>query len=71
MCGTKMPDPLPPTAPPQAAKAPETAPLKRRNGTAGTGISMPSGSTMLTGTSGIDSAMLNLGANTLLGGGTA
>lgn len=62
----KIPDPVAPPAPPQQAKAPNTAPLRRRN--AG-GVAVPSGSTLLSGPSGIAASQLNLGSQTLLGGG--
>ncbi len=68
MClGSDIPNAPPPPPPPQAAKAPDTTPLKRRNA-GGSGVSMPTGSTMLTGSSGITTAQLNLGASSLLGG---
>lgn len=70
MClGSDIPKPPPPPPPPQQAKAPDTTPLKRRNANAG-GIAMPAGSTMLTGPNGVSNSQLNLGSNTLLGGGT-
>lgn len=62
----KIPDPVAPPAPPQQAKAPNTAPLRRRN--AG-GVAVPAGSTLLSGPSGISAGQLNLGMGTLLGGG--
>jgi len=55
---------LPP--PPQAAKAPDTSPLRKRN--VDQGGPAVSDSTLLTGTSGIPTASLNLGGSTLLGG---
>ncbi len=59
----EMPEPPPPPTMPQGAKAPDTAPLRRRNRNAG-----PAGTdTMLTGPSGVTQAQLNLGASTLLG----
>lgn len=61
-----IPDPPPPIAPPQLAKAPDTSPLKRRNDQGG--FATPSGSTLLTGPSGISRAQLNLGGASLLGG---
>ena len=61
-----IPDPPPPPAPPQAARQPDTAPLRRRN--AG-GIAVPAGSTVLSGPSGVTQAQMNLGSATLLGGG--
>lgn len=70
MClGPDIPDPPPPPPPPQAAKAPDTAPLKKRNADSG-GMALPGGSTLLTGPSGITNAQLNLGTSSLLGGGT-
>lgn len=70
MClGTDIPDPPPPPPPPQAAKAPDTAPLKRRNASGSGGVALPAGSTMMSGPSGITNAQLNLGQSTLLGGG--
>ncbi|GEM_PF-3248474 len=69
MClGSDIPAAPPPPPPPQAAKAPDTAPLKRRNAGAG-GIAVPAGSTMLSGPSGVTSSQLSLGGQTLLGGG--
>ena len=59
----------PPPPPPQAAKAPSTTPLKRRNQQDGGGMAIPEGSTMLTGTSGIEQAQINVGQSSLLGGG--
>lgn len=47
---------------------PDTAPLTRRNSSGG-GIAVPSGSTMLSGPSGVTNAQMNLGSQTLLGGG--
>jgi hypothetical protein len=61
------PPPPPPTPDrPQGAKAPDTTPLRRRNGAGG--ATLPGGSTMLTGPSGVSNAQLNLGASSLLGG---
>lgn len=62
----KIPDPPAPIPPPQAAKAPDTTPLKRRNDQGG--FATPGGSTLLTGPSGITRAQLNLGGASLLGG---
>lgn len=71
MClGSNIPTPPPPPPPPQAAKAPDTTPLKRRNGSNSGGVAIPAGSTMLTGTTGVTNAQLNLGSSSLLGGGT-
>lgn len=69
MClGTNIPPaPSPPPAP-QAPKAPDTAPLRRRAASGG-GIAVPAGSTLLSGPSGINGAQMNLGSQTLLGGG--
>lgn len=68
MClGSDIPDPAPPPPPPQAAKAPDTAPLKKRNAS-GAGVALPTGSTMMTGPSGVSSSQLSLGGTTLLGG---
>jgi hypothetical protein len=71
MClgGSDIPNAPAPPPPPQAAKAPDTAPLKRRN-TGGSGFAPAQGSTMLTGATGITTAQLNLGASSLLGEGT-
>lgn len=65
MAPKKIPDPVI-TPPPQQAKAPNTAPLRRRN--AG-GVAVAAGSTLLSGPSGINAGALNLGSQTLLGGG--
>lgn len=62
----KIPDAPDIPPPPQAAKAPDTTPLKRR--TVG-GIAVPMGSTMLSGPNGIATSQLALGSQTLLGGG--
>lgn len=62
-----LPPPPEPVKPPQGAKQPDTAPLKRRN-TSG-GLAVPAGSTLLTGPNGISTAQLNLGSQALLGGG--
>lgn len=61
------PPPPPPGLParPQGARTPDTTPLRRRNNG---GTALPSGSTMLTGPSGVATAQLNLGASSLLGG---
>lgn len=70
MClGASVPDPEPTPPPPQAAKAPDTSPLKRRNASGAGGIAMPSGSTLLSGPSGVTNAQLSLGGQSLLGGG--
>lgn len=70
MCfGSDIPPPPAPTPPPQAAKAPDTTPLKRRNQSDTGAMAMPAGSTLLTGASGITTASLNLGQSSLLGGG--
>jgi hypothetical protein len=62
------PAPPAPEKPPQAAKAPDVAPLRAKNaGAALMGPLAGNSSTMLTGTSGIDSALLSLGKSTLLG----
>lgn len=66
--GPDIPDPPAPPTPPQGARAPNTTPLKRRNSGAG-GIAVPAGSTLLSGPSGVGSAQLSLGSQTLLGGG--
>lgn len=69
MClGTSIPPAPPPPPAPQAPKAPDTAPLKRRSSSGG-GVAVPAGSTLLSGTSGITAAQMNLGSQTLLGGG--
>ena len=60
--------PAQPPKPPQAAKMPDTTPLKKRNSVGG--LAMPGGSTLLTGPSGISSGSLSLGSSSLLGGGT-
>lgn len=60
-----IPDPPPPPAMPQAAKAPNTLPLKRRNEG---GAALPGGSTVLTSPSGIQMSQLNLGGVSALGG---
>jgi hypothetical protein len=62
----EMPDPPAPVKPPQAGKAPDVSPLKKRNQSGG--FAAPSGSTVLTGPSGISLAQLNLGGATALGG---
>lgn len=68
MClGSDIPDPPAPPPPPQAAKQPDTAPLKKRNA-GDSGMALPGASTLLTGPSGITNAQLNLGTSTLLGG---
>jgi hypothetical protein len=54
------------TPPPQSAKAPDAAPLKKRNSDQG-GPAV-SDSTMLTGTEGVPTSSLNLGGTSLLGG---
>lgn len=64
----KMPDMPQLPAPPQAPKAPDTAPLKRRTNNSG-GVAVPAGSTLLSGPSGVTNAQMNLGGQTLLGGG--
>lgn len=70
MClGASVPKAEDPPPPPQAAKAPDTAPLRRRNASGSGGIATPAGSTLLSGPSGIANAQLNLGGQTLLGGG--
>lgn len=70
MClGSDIPAAPPPPPPPQAAKAPDTAPLKRRNNAGAGGIAVPAGSTLLSGPSGVTNAQMNLGSQTLLGGG--
>jgi hypothetical protein len=61
----KIPDPAPPIRP-QSARAPDAAPLKRRNSS---GIAVPAGSTLLSGPSGVAMSQLTLGSQTLLGGG--
>lgn len=68
MCFSSGPGAPPPTpAPPQAERAPDMNPMKRRN--AVSGIGRPAGSTLLTGPSGIaDNMLLNTGNATLLGG---
>lgn len=70
MCSRpKTPAPPAPTKPPQAAKAPDTNIYQNRKRImeAG-GIGLRAGSPMLTGTSGVPTASLNLGGTTLLGG---
>lgn len=62
--GPGAPPPVPP--PPQASKAPDVSPLKRRNSAAG--MDRPGGSTLLTSPNGIETALLNTGSATLLGG---
>jgi hypothetical protein len=61
----EIPDPPPPIPLPQSSQTPDTGSLKRRNNTGG--FATPSGSTLLTGPSGITRAQLNLGAASLLG----
>ncbi len=56
-----------PEKPPQVAKTPERATALATNAANG-GRGAGTGSTLLTGASGIDSASLNLGKTTLLGG---
>lgn len=69
MCLAKTPK-LPEQKPaPQAAKMPDAAPLKRRNGAQGSALAAPGGSTLLTGPSGIDQSALLIGNASLLGGG--
>ena len=54
------------TPPPQSAKSPDAAPLRKRN--ADQGGPAVSDSTMLTGTEGVPTSSLNLGGASLLGG---
>jgi hypothetical protein len=59
----KMAAPAPPPPPPQESKGPDMATTRRK--------SQPSaiaGGTLLTGPTGVDSSMLNLGGGSLLGG---
>lgn len=51
---------------PQAAKEPDMSPLKKRNSNGG--LAMPTGSTLLTGPSGIAQSSLLIGQSSLLGG---
>jgi hypothetical protein len=70
MCLGSSAPALPQTPPPpQAAKAPDASPLKRRNATAAGGLAVPAGSTLLTGPSGIAANQLVTGTTSLLGGG--
>lgn len=77
MCTSQMLDPLgiftkpkiqapKLTPPPQEAKQPDAAPLKKRNADQGGPASTDS--TMLTGTQGVPTSTLNLGGTSLLGG---
>lgn len=61
----KVPDPVPP---PQAEKAPDSSIFARRN--TNLAASRPGGSTLLTSPTGIDISSANVGASSLLGGGT-
>ena len=64
----KAPEVQAPEKPPQAAKAPDAGSLRRNNANASLlGPMSGNSSTLLTGPSGIDPGMLNLGRNTLLG----
>lgn len=66
MMTPKMPSIPEPAKPPQASRAPDRQAIRTSN--AGNAGMVSSGSsTMLTGPSGIDPAMLNLGRNSLLG----
>lgn len=56
-----------PEKPPQQAKAPEMGALRRQNQVAEGGPGMSSNSTLLTGPTGVNPGMLNLGRATLLG----
>lgn len=63
-----MAEPPAPEPPPQAAKVPDQAAIKRKNAsTALTGPLVGAAGTALTGPSGIEDNMLNLGRNTKLG----
>jgi hypothetical protein len=64
----EMPPPPQLPAAPQGSKSPDTAPLKRRNANSG-GFAVPAGSTLLSGPTGVSAASMNLGSQTLLGGG--
>jgi len=69
LSGPKAPSVAPP---PQAAKVPDA--MGTRNALAGTGQGGGSpgiANTFLTGSQGVDPSLLNLGKNTLLGGGTS
>lgn len=61
----KMPAPPPPPPPPQETKAADLNTIRRRQDSGNTPIA---GGTLLTGPSGVQSGMLNVGGNTLLGG---
>ena len=70
MClGSDIPPPAKNAPPPQAAKLPDTAPLKRRNAGATGSLAAPTGSTLLTGPSGITAGQQSIGSSSLLGGG--
>jgi len=69
MCKGSSYSATPPQKPPQAARAPSTSPLRRRNA-GGNSFVQPAGSTMLTGSGGISNDQLTLGKTTLLGGGS-
>jgi hypothetical protein len=62
----KPPEVPTPEKPPQAAKAPDVEPLKRKNQSAAAAFGPAS--TFLTGAGGVDPSSLNLGKTTLLGG---
>lgn len=53
--------------PPQASKTPDANAVRRKNATALTGPAAGNASTFLTGASGIEDNLLNLGKSTLLG----
>lgn len=60
----KMPE-IQQEKPVQASKGPDVSGIKRQTGQ---GLAAGPASTLLTGSSGIDTGSLNLGKNTLLGG---
>lgn len=59
-----------PIAPPQAAKAPDVNGIQNAATTPGGGINSGPASTLLTGTTGVDTSSLNLGKGGLLGSNT-
>lgn len=64
---TSTPTPPAPEKPPQASKTPDIAAIRKKNASALTGPAAGNASTFLTGPSGIEDQMLNLGKNSLLG----
>jgi hypothetical protein len=67
--GSQMPGAPPtPEKPPQMGKAPDPAAVRKKvAGSAITGPAAGNSSTFLTGPSGVDDTLLNLGKNTLMG----